>query len=119
MKLVSCEIQSDQSENFFKNLYSLKNLIKFSIDDSCSLSLPKKKLSNNLYFRKLKLFEIDFRIDCKKNTSDTKPDHQGYGNENLYFLNFYLLNISNFPNSFFLPTIAQILVVPISRPTII
>ena len=98
LKLVSCEIQSDQSENFFKNLYSLKNLIKFSIDDSCSLSLPKKKLSNNLYFKKLKLFEIDFRKDWKKNTSETKPDHQGYGNENLYFLNFYLLNISNFPN---------------------
>ena len=34
----------------------------------------------------------------KKNTSETKPDHQGYGNENLYFLNYHLLNISDFPN---------------------
>ena len=42
LKLISCDIHRDQSENFFKNLYSLKNLIKFSIDDSCSLSLPKR-----------------------------------------------------------------------------
>ena len=98
LKLISCDIHRDQSENFFKNLYSLKNLIKFSIDDSCSLSLPKKKLTNNLYFKKLKLFEIDFRKDWKKNTSEAKPEHQGYGDENLYFLNYHLLNIFDFPN---------------------
>ena len=36
--------------------------------------------------------------DWKKNTSEAKPEHQGYGDENLYFLNYHLLNIFDFPN---------------------
>jgi len=98
LKLISCDVSNEQSINFFKNLYSLKNLEKFSIDDSCSISRPLKKFPKNLFFKKLKTYEIDFRKEWKKNISEKYQDHQGYGDENLYFLKYHLLQIYRFPN---------------------
>lgn len=98
LKLISCDVSFDQSVNFFKNLYSLKNLEKFSIDDSCSINTPLKKFPKNLYFKKLKIYEIDFRKEWKKNISENYKNHQGYGDENLNFLDYHLPKINRFPN---------------------
>ena len=98
LKLISCDVSFDQSINFFKNLYSLKNLEKFSIDDSCSIKTPLKKFPDNLYFKKLKIYEIDFRKEWKKNISENFKNHQGYGDEKLYFLDHHLPKINRFPN---------------------
>ena len=98
LKLVSCDVSFDQSINFFTNLYSLRNLEKFTIDDSCSINLPLKSFPKNLYFKNLKRYEIQFRKEWQKNTSEEFKDHQGYGNENLYFLNFHVPQIHRFPN---------------------
>ena len=98
LKLISCDVSTEQSINFFKNLYSLKNLEKFSIDDSCSISKPLKKFPKNLFFKRLKTYEIDFRKEWKKNISENYKNYQGYGDENLYFLHYHLLSINRFPN---------------------
>ena len=98
LKLVSCDISFDQSINFFSNLYSIKNLEKFTIDDSCSIKLPSKPFPKNLYFKNLKRYEIQFRKEWQKNISEEYKDHKGYGDENLYFLNFHLPQIHRFPN---------------------
>ena len=98
LKLISCDVSFEKSENFFKNLYSLKNLEKFIIDDSCSIKTPLKKFPENLYFKKLKVYEIDFRKEWKKNISENLKNHQGYGDEKLYFLDYHLPKINRFPN---------------------
>ena len=98
LKLVSCDVSFDQSVNFFINLYSLRNLEKFTIDDSCSINLPLKSFPKNLYFKNLKIYEIQFRKEWQKNISKEFKDYQGYGDENLYFLNYHLPQIHRLPN---------------------
>ena len=43
LKFISCDVKSEVSNNFFKNLYSLKKLEEFEIDDSSTIWLPKKR----------------------------------------------------------------------------
>ena len=98
LKLNFCDVKTEKSINFFKNLYSLKNLEKFIINDGCSISTPGKNFPKNLFLKKLKSFEIDFRKEWKKNLSEKHKTHQGYGDEGLYFLTYHLPQITNFPN---------------------
>ena len=71
---------------------------KFIINDGCSISIPGKNFPKNLFLKKLKSFEIDFRKEWKKNLSEKHKTHQGYGDEGLYFLTYHLPQITNFPN---------------------
>lgn len=99
LKLTSCEILSEQSENFLKNLYSLSNLEKFVIDDSCKLIFSNNlKFSKDIYPKKLKDYEIEFRNEFKNEKSKDYPDHQGYGSQDLDFLSHCLPNLYSFPN---------------------
>jgi len=100
LKLVSCDVSFSTTENFFKNLYSLTNLEEFTIDDTCDIPTPlnKKKFSKDLYFKKLKSFEIDFREEWKKTDHENYPNYKGYGNDKVSPLSAYLPNIYNFPN---------------------
>jgi len=100
LKFISCNVKSEVSNNFFKNLYSLKNLEEFEIDDSSLISLPPKgRFPKHLYLPKLKKFNIDFRKDWKEpKREDEYKNFQGYGNMDTYFLNIRLPAINNFPN---------------------
>ena len=99
LKLNCCEIQQDQSDGFFKNLYSLKKLENFSINDGCQLILPnKKKFPKNLFPKKLKSYHIDIREEFKNEISEGYESHKGYGSKDLTFLSEYLPNLFEFPN---------------------
>jgi hypothetical protein len=100
LKLVSCDITYSMAENFFKSLYSLSNLEEFIIDDSSILSIPisKKNFPKNLYPKKLKSFQIDFRKEWKNTDHKNFPNYKGYGNDKLSFLMSCLPNIYRFPN---------------------
>jgi len=100
LKLVSCDISYSMAENFFKSLYSLSNLEEFIIDDSSILSTPisKKNFPKNLYPKKLKSFQIDFRKEWKNTDHKNFPNYKGYGNDKLFFLMSSLPNIYRFPN---------------------
>jgi hypothetical protein len=102
IKLVACDVVYSMSENFFKSLYSLNNLEELIIEDTCYITTPKrsdqKKFPKNLYFKKLKSYEIEFRKDWTSTNHDNYPDYKGYGNEKVQFLYMYLPNIYRFPN---------------------
>jgi len=100
LKLISCDIDYEIAKNFFESLYSLSNLEEFIIDDSCTISLPTniKNFPKNLYFKKLKSFEIDFRKEWKITDHKSFPNYKGYGNDKLSFLMSCLPNIYRFPN---------------------
>jgi len=99
LSLVSCDINFTAAENFFKNLYSLPNLEELTIDDSSSIPIPNlSKFPKNLYFKKLKSYEISFRKDWTKLEHENYPNHKGYGGEKLWFLVSHLPNIYQFPN---------------------
>jgi len=100
LKLISCDVDYEMAKNFFESLYSLSNLEEFIIDDSCTISLPTniKNFPKNLYFKKLKSFEIDFRKEWKINDHKSFPNYKGYGNDKLSFLMSCLPNIYRFPN---------------------
>ena len=73
LKLVSCDISFTAAVNFFKNLYSLPNLERLVIDDSSNIPTPGlSKFPKNLYFKKLKSYEIIFRKDWMKS------EHENY-----------------------------------------
>ena len=100
LKFISCDVKSEVSNNFFKNLYSLKKIEEFEIDDSSMIWLPKKdKFPKHLFLPKLKTFKIEFRKDWKKPTKkDEYKNFQGYGNMGTYSLNTRLPAIYDFPN---------------------
>ena len=100
MKLTQCEVTRKVASNFFKNLYSLRNLEKFEIDDSSIIHIPEKeKFPKHLFLPKLKTFEIEFRKKWKDKTKDEGyENHQGYGNMGTYWLDYNLPTIYNFPN---------------------
>lgn len=99
LKLISCDVDRKTSINFFKNLYSLKNLEEFIIDDSSNIArVYSAQFPKNIYFKKLKSFSIDFRKDWKKTEHKDFPKHKGYGDEGLWFLSSSLPNIHQFPN---------------------
>jgi len=100
LKLISCDVNYLMAENFFKSLYSLSNLEELIIDDSCNICNFYKKtiFPKNLYFKKLKSFEIDFRKEWKNTTHKNFPNHKGYGDDELYFLMTGLPAIYHFPN---------------------
>jgi hypothetical protein len=99
LKLVSCDVSFSTTENFFKNLYSLKNLEEFTIDDTCDIPRPNKsKFPKDLYLKKLKSFKIDFREEWKKSDHESYPKHKGYGNDKVWFICSHLPNIYQFPN---------------------
>ena len=99
LKLNCCEIQQDQSDSFFKNLYSLKKFEYFSINDGCQLILlNKKKFPKNLFPKKLKSYHIDIREEFKNEISEGYESHKGYGSKDLTFLSEYLPNFFEFPN---------------------
>ena len=93
LKLNFCDVKTEKSINFFKNLYSLKNFEKFIINDGCYISKPGKNFPKNLFLKKLKSFEIDFRKEWKKNLSEKHKTYQGYGDEGLYFLTYICLKL--------------------------
>ena len=99
LKLVSCDISFTAAVNFFKNLYSLPNLERLVIDDSSNIPTPGlSKFPKNLYFKKLKSYEIIFRKDWMKSEHENYQNYQGYGGEGLWFLINHLPNIYQFPN---------------------
>ena len=100
LKFISCDVKREVSNNFFKNLYSLKKLEEFEIDDSSSIQLPKKEtFPKHLFLPKLKTFKIDFRKEWKdKSKAKGYENYQGYGSLDTYFLHIHLPAINKFPN---------------------
>jgi len=99
LKLFACDIDLLTSDNFFTNLYSLSNLEELVIDDCSRIAIPNKlKFPKNLYLKKLKSYQIDFRSDWKNSEHKNFPGHKGYGNQNVWFIKHDLPNISQFPN---------------------
>ena len=102
LKLVACNVNYIVSDNFFKSLYSLNNLEELIINDRCFITTPsvteEKKFPKNLYFKKIKSYEIEFRKDWINTNHKNYPDYKGYGNEKAQFIYVRLPNIYNFPN---------------------
>jgi len=101
LKLVACNVVFSMAENFFKNLYSLNKLEELIIDDTCYITTPRiidKKFPKNLYFKKLKSYEIEFRKDWTNTNHENYPNYKGYGNKKVQFLFMSLPNIYKFPN---------------------
>ena len=101
LHLDTCIIDWKTATSFFKNLYKLPNLERFTLNaDSYLRSPPSDGFPKNLYPKKLK----DFEIVVPKEVKDDKPKdeyihHKGYAGsyDDLYFMH-RILQVDDFPN---------------------
>ena len=101
LHLDTCIIDWKTATSFFKNLYKLPNLERFTLNsDSYLRSPPNVGFPKNLYPKKLK----DFEIVVPKEVKDDKPtdefiNHKGYAGsyDDLYFMH-RILQVDDFPN---------------------
>ena len=101
LHLDTCIIDWKTATSFFKNLYKLPNLERFTLNaDSYLRSPPSDGFPKNLYPKKLK----DFEIVIPKEIKDDKPKdefihHKGYAGsyDDLYFMH-RILQVDDFPN---------------------